>query len=104
MMWPSTPHIRKDIQSKLLVVHSKGGRYNFRDLLHCDDRESPLLASRDEPRHDRSRSDTFMINMNLTVMPVWLYFSSFLFVSVIYYYYFFNVLIFFIYYTGVNCV
>ena len=69
---------QKRYQSKLLVVHSKGGRCNFLGFLHCDYRRSPRWSSRDGPQHDCSRSGTFMIS--ITVVPVWLYFSSFLFV------------------------
>ena len=40
------------------------GWCSFWGLLHCDDRRSPLGASRDGPQHDLSRSGTVMISMN----------------------------------------
>ena len=55
---------RRWYQRKLLVVHSKGGRCNFWDLLLCDDRRSPWWASRDGPPYDCSRIDTVIICMN----------------------------------------
>ena len=72
LMWPSIKTIRRGYQRKLLpVVHSKDGRFDFWGLLCCDDRRSPWWASRDEPRHDRSRSDTvmnFSINASLAIV------------------------------------
>ena len=56
---------RKGYQSKLLFVHSRGCRCNFRGLLHSDDRKSPWWASRVGTQHDRSRFDTVIISMNL---------------------------------------
>ena len=105
---------RKGYQSKLLVVYSKGGRCNFWGFLHYVYRRSSWWSNRDGPQHDRSRSDTFMIRAmdlsmiavaltpswlvwNLTVVPVWLYFSSFLFFILFWTQNF-------IYYTSVNCV
>ena len=61
-MWPPTHW--KGYQGKLLIVHSKGGWCNIWGLLYCDDRKSPLWASRDGPWHDRSRSDIVIISMN----------------------------------------
>ena len=58
---------RKGYQSKLLVVHSKGGRCNFWCLFPNDDQISPWWASRDGPRHDLSHSDTM----------IWIKFNSY---------------------------
>ena len=74
---------QKGYQSKLLFFHLKGSRFSSWGLLHCDDRRSPWWASRDRPQHDRSRSDTVMISMNFNSYAR-LYFSSFLFFSVLF--------------------
>ena len=67
-MQPSTQFIhsthQKGYQSRLLIIHSKGGWCNFWGLLHCDDRRSPWWATRDEPQRGRSRFDTVMFSMN----------------------------------------
>ena len=68
----------------------------FWGLLYSDDRRSPWWAVRVGPQHDRGRSELSALDLSmiavvlkpswwvwiLTVMPVWLYFSSFLFCSV----------------------
>ena len=60
----STQRIGTGYHSKLLlIIHSKGGWRNFWGLLHCDDRRSPLWATRDRPQHGRSHSDTVMLSM-----------------------------------------
>ena len=41
---------RKGYQSKIVVVHSKGGRCNFLGLLRCGDWRPPWRASRDGPQ------------------------------------------------------
>ena len=60
---------RKGYQSKLLVIHSEGGRCNFWGFLHYDYRRSPWWSSRDGPQHDRSRSGTFMISKKFNSCP-----------------------------------
>ena len=85
-------------QSKLWVVHSKGGRCNFWGFLYYVDRRSRWWASRDGPQHSRSRSHSVMISMNLTVMPVWRYFRHSCFV--LFCFWTQNS----IYYTRVSCV
>ena len=57
------PVHQKGYQSKLFIVHSKGGQCNFLGFLHCDYRRSPWWFSRDGPQRNRSRSGTFMISM-----------------------------------------
>ena len=86
LLWltrPSNSTHRKRYKSKLLFVHSRGSRCKFWGLLHCDDRRLRWWASSDGPQHDRSRSDTGMINVNfnsyaslfiLFIIPVLLYF------------------------------
>ena len=68
----------------------------FWGLLYSDDRRSPWWTVRVGPQHDRGRSELSALDLSmiavvltpswwvwiLTVMPVWLYFSSFLFCSV----------------------
>ena len=66
-LWMTAPQNSaavKGHQSKLLFLHSKGGRCSFWGLLYCDNRRSPWWASRDGLRHDHIRSDTVMISMN----------------------------------------
>ena len=83
LTWPSNSTHRKRYKSKLLFVHSRGSRCKFWGLLHCDDRRLRWWASSDGPQHDRSRSDTGMINVNfnsyaslfiLFIIPVLFYF------------------------------
>ena len=86
---------RKGYQSKLLFFHSKGGRCSF----------WACFTAMTGDRHDeRAAMDFSMIifaqtpswlEWILTVMPVWLYFSSFLFCFLT---------LNFIYYTSVSCV
>ena len=66
---------RKEYQSKLVVVLSKGSQCNFWGLLDCDDRRSPWWASRVGPQHD-----TVMISMSFNsyatqaiffIIPAW---------------------------------
>ena len=75
---------RKGYKSKLLVVHSKGGWCNFWGL---------LLAKTGDGHDEIAAMDLSMFAVSLTpswfvwiltVMPVWLYFSSFLFCSVLF--------------------
>ena len=84
-------------QSKLWVVHSKGGRCNFWGLLHCDDRRSPWWASRDGPQHDCGRSDTVMISMHFNSESS---LAIFFIIPVLFCFWTRN----FIYYTIVSCV
>ena len=81
--WCGFPLNASERLSELLFFHSKGSRFSSWGLFHCDDRRSPWWASRDRPQHDRSRSDTVMISMNFNSYAR-LYFSSFLFFSVLF--------------------
>ena len=52
---------RKGHQSKLLVVHSRGSRWNFSsEACFSGDPRASCVG----PQHDRGRSDTVMISMN----------------------------------------
>ena len=75
---------QKGYQSKLLFFHSKGGQCSFWGLLYCDDRRSPWWASRDELSMIIFAQTPSWLVWILTIMPVWLNFSSFLFCSVLF--------------------
>ena len=83
--------LRKEYWSKLLDFHSKEGRCNFWGFLHCDDRIWPwraamILACRVSAwLKSRWHHDLYTF---LTVMPVWIYFSSVLFCLVFVYFFF----------------
>ena len=86
-------------QSTFLVFHLKRGRFNFWDLLHCDNQKSPWWASRDGPLHDCSRSDAIVICINFkNNASLVMFFQPFLFYSVL----FLNKNC--TYYASVNCV
>ena len=69
---------QKGYQSNLLVVHSKGARCNIWGLFHCDDLKSPWWASSLYLNIIAVALTPSWLVWILTVMPVWLYFSSFL--------------------------
>ena len=71
------------LSEQALIFHTKGSRFSSLGYLHCDDRRSPWWASRDRLQHDCSRSDTVMFSMNFNSYAR-LYFSSFLFFSVLF--------------------
>ena len=80
--------LRKGHHSKLLVVH-KGGRCNFWGLLQLATLDLTMIAVALKP--------SWLVWI-ITVMPLWLYFLSFLFCSVL----FLNSN--FVYYSSVSCV
>ena len=92
---------RKGYQSKLVVVHSKGGRCNIWGFLHCDERRSGWWASRDGPQHDRSRSDTVMIITNTNSYAS---FAVFFITSGLFCFFFFFLTRIYIYYKSFSCV
>ena len=75
---------RKGYQSKLLVVYSKGGWCNFWAFFTTitGDRHDGLAAM-DLSMIAVALAPSWLV-WNLTVVPVWLYFSSFLFCSVLF--------------------
>ena len=86
-------------EQALIAFHSKGGWCNSWDLPHCDDHRSPWWTRRHGPQHDRSRSDTVMIcmNLNISVGLVRFFIIPVLFCFVLW-------TRNYIYYTGVSCV
>ena len=69
---------RKGYQSKLLVVYSKGGRCNFWGFTTITVNRHDELAAMDLSTIAVALKPS-LLAWNLTVVPVWLYFSSFLF-------------------------
>ena len=87
-------------EQALSSFHSKGGWRSFWGLLHCDDQRLPWWASRDEPQHDCSRSDTdirICMNFNISASLFILFIIPVLFCFVL-------LTRNHVYYMGVSCV
>ena len=85
-------------EQALFFFHSKDGRCSFWGMIHCDVRRSPWWASRDGLSMITFALTPSWLVWILTARPVWLYFSSFLFV--LFCFWTQN----FIYYTSDSCV
>ena len=85
-------------EQALFFFHSKDGRCSFWGMIHCDVRRSPWRASRDGLSMISFALTPSWLVWILTARPVWLYFSSFLFV--LFCFWTQN----FIYYTSDSCV
>ena len=71
-------------EQALIFFHSKDGRCSFWGMIHCDVRRSPWRASRDGLSMITFALTPSWLVWILPARPVWLYFSSFLFCSVLF--------------------
>ena len=81
LMWPSTQRIGKDIGASSYFFHWKGSRCTFWGLLHWDDHDK--LVAMDLSMIAVALTPSWLVWI-LTVIPVWLYFSSFLLCPVLF--------------------
>ena len=72
LMLPSTQRIGKGTPHPEQALSCSLGLLR----VHCEDRRSPLWATRDGPQHEHSRSDTIMISMNFNSRAVCIFHNS----------------------------